>query len=178
MSSRARLVGVVLLAQAGLLGAFWMVERSREQDGHESLSTDPPQQISGVVPAISLLARDGTSRSPTFDRTTILHVWATWCPPCRVELPSLLAVPAAHPVEVIAVALDAHWDTVDRFIRWPTELQFLGDRDELPRVLGVRTLPATFVIGRGGRLRYRFDGARDWSDDAFVRRWLLEDEAE
>ena len=173
MRSRARLIGVVLLVQSGLLGAFWLVELSR---GRQPLSTEAPQRLSGVVPELSLRARDGTSSAPVFARTTLLHIWATWCPPCREELPALLAVAEGHEVGVIAVALDERWDTVDRFLEQRSTRQFLGDREEIQRALGVHTLPATFVIGPDARLRYRFDGARDWSDQAFVRQWLRADE--
>jgi len=38
--------------------------------------------------------------------------------------------------------------------------------------LGIRTLPVTFLVLPSGRAAYRFDGARDWSDETFLRSWI------
>ncbi|MBK8009769.1 MAG: hypothetical protein IPK13_00310 [Deltaproteobacteria bacterium] len=50
----------------------------------------------------------------------------------------------------------------------------LAGNEDVERALGVRTLPVTFLVQAGGRLTLRFDGARDWTDEAFVRTYLKE----
>jgi cytochrome c biogenesis protein CcmG, thiol:disulfide interchange protein DsbE len=111
-------------------------------------------------------------------RTTLVHVWATWCPPCRQELPGLLAVPSEYDVDVIAIALDKNWADVDRHLDGlDASGVFLGDSESVKRSLVVSTLPVTFIL-RQDQVALRFDGARDWTDRAFLKRWLGESTGE
>jgi thiol-disulfide isomerase/thioredoxin len=106
-------------------------------------------------------------------RPTLLHFWATWCAPCRVELPGLLALPETHPVQVVAVALDRDWADVEQFLGGREFSNvYLADAAEVETALGVQTLPVTYLVQPGGQLRLRFDGARDWTDTRFVRSWM------
>ncbi len=108
----------------------------------------------------------------TIKRPTLVHFWATWCPPCRVELPGLLALPDGHPVDVVAIALDRDWTDVERFLGRPSSRMTLGDAAEIERQFGVHSLPVTYLVGSDGHLRFRFDGARDWRNSRFVLDWI------
>lgn len=176
MSRTVRGVVAVLVAQAALVGVYWLVEQRRAPNGvsEQELSTAPPQHVDGQVPPLSLKPRDGDQFVLRgVDRPTLVHFWATWCPPCRAELPALLALPEEHPVNVVAVALDKQWADVELFLggRAPPSM-FLGDSAEVERTLGVRSLPVTYLMVPETRLRFRFDGARDWSDSLFLSTWL------
>ena len=178
MSRSMRIVLSVVAAQALLIGVYWLVEHRRPQEGLPSpdLSTAAPQRVDGSVPALSLRARDGNPVDlPAVRRPTLLHFWATWCPPCRTELPGLLALSESEeqPLNVMAVALDEEWASVDRFLSGRRASSvLLGNAAEIERALGVRTLPVTYLVGPRGQLRFRFDGARDWTDSAFLRTWM------
>ncbi|WP_428261514.1 TlpA family protein disulfide reductase [Haliangium sp.] len=123
-----------------------------------------------AMPALTVRRRDGGAVAlAPFARPTLVHVWATWCPPCRAELPGLLALPSEHAVDVVAIALDDRWGDVDRFLDdLDASSVVLGSSEEVERVLGVRSLPVTFFVQADGRISLRFDGARDWTDEAFV----------
>jgi thiol-disulfide isomerase/thioredoxin len=96
----------------------------------------------------------------------LLHFWATDCPPCREELPALLAVARRHDVRVIAVSTDRDAALVERFFdgRVPSEIIREEDR-ALERTLGVRSLPDTYVVEDGRAVR-RIAGAIDWEERA------------
>ena len=178
MSRTVRVVVAVLVAQVSLVGVYWLVEQRRASNGvpGQELSTAPPQHLDGQVPPLSLRTRDGDQFVLRgVERPTLVHFWATWCPPCRAELPALLALPEEHPVDVVAVALDKEWVDVDLFLggRAPPGV-FLGDSAEIERALGVRSLPVTYLVGPKTRLRLLFDGARDWRDSRFLSTWLQE----
>jgi thiol-disulfide isomerase/thioredoxin len=176
VSRAARWILAVVALQAALVGLYWLIEqrRSRVPRAAPELTTAPPTRASGQLASLSVRGRDGRHLDlRRIERRTLVHFWATWCPPCRTELPGLLALPDEHPVDVVAVALDRDWTAVDRFLgsRRPSNV-FLGDSAAIERAFAVRSLPVTYLVEPGGRLRLRFDGARDWTSSTFLQRWL------
>ncbi len=178
MSRNARWVLAVVIVQAALVGLYVLVEHRRAPSEARALGTEPPQRVDVTMPSLQLQRRDGSivELSPS-RRPTLVHVWATWCPPCRAELPDLLELPTKHPVDVVAIALDQSWADVDRFLgQLPGGLDastiILARSEDVERALGVRSLPVTFVMQPKGRLTLRFDGARDWTDEAFIATYI------
>jgi thiol-disulfide isomerase/thioredoxin len=176
MKRSVRLVVALFAVQAALIGMYLLVGYQRTPEGSEgvTLGTAPPERMDAAMTPLVLRKRNGSRvdfRTP--DRPTMIHFWATWCPPCRAELPGLLALPQGRPLDVVAIALDKEWADVDRFLNGLDSAGvLLGDYAEVERVFDVHTLPVTFFIEAGGRLRLRFDGARDWTDSAFVDTWI------
>lgn len=104
------------------------------------------------------------------DGPVLLNVWATWCEPCRREMASL---EAAHRrlrergIRVIGVSVDRDVLLAREYAR-RMGLSFTNLSDpaqELVRDrLGVRRLPTTVGVGADGRLRWRDESPRDWSE--------------
>ncbi len=98
-------------------------------------------------------------------RVVLVNFWATWCPPCRKEFPSLgrlrkLFKPGEF--EVLAVNVGEDPDTVFSFTGI-TEFPVLFDRDSKAMAAwAVRGLPTTFLVDRQGRLAYRATGGREF----------------
>jgi len=177
MSRTARWVLAIALLQAALVGVYWLVEHQRAPKVDEPLGTEPPQRVDRLMRSLAVVHRDGSGGElPSSGRRTLVHVWATWCPPCRAELPGLLAVPSQHDVDVVAIALDGSWDEVETFLgEMGTSSVVLAASEDVERVLGVRTLPVTFLVEADGRVALRFHGARDWTDEDFVRTHVVKD---
>ena len=175
MNRSVRVVVVIAAIQVALVGIYWLVEGRRSSDRRveAELGTDPPQRVDGLMPHLSLRAHDGSRHElRDVNRPTLVHFWATWCPPCRTELPGLLSLPQEAPVDVVAIALDKNWSDVVRFLDGrPPATVFIGDAEQAEATFGIRTLPVTYLIEPGGHLRLRFDGARDWGDSAFLKTW-------
>lgn len=98
----------------------------------------------------------------------IINFWATWCVPCRREMPSLERLShrlAAHGVRVIGVSVDADLNLAREFVR-THKLTFpnYADGDEKPfqSVLRVRALPETVLVTADGVIAARIAGVRDW----------------
>jgi thiol-disulfide isomerase/thioredoxin len=104
-------------------------------------------------------------------RVVLVNFWATWCPPCRKEFPSLgrvrkLFKPAEF--EVLAVNIGEDPDTVFSFAGH-TEFPVLFDRDSKAMAAWpVRGLPTTFLVDRQGRLAFRATGGREFDDPEIV----------
>lgn len=176
MNRIGRIVLALAVAQAALLGGFWWVERERERSPYSTpeLGIAPPVRANGRMQGLSLTTRDGQQFEWTApERPTLVHFWATWCPPCRAELPEILALPQEHAVEVVAVALDPEWTDVEGvFGGRPPPSVFLGDARAVEAGFGVHTLPVTFLVEPGGGILLRFDGARDWTNPRFSSTWM------
>ena len=101
------------------------------------------------------------------------NVWATWCPPCVAELPSIAALRAALPegqVRFLLVSTESA-ATVREFANARNlDLPF-ASASALPDALRTRGIPATFVL-QGDRVLYQHVGGANWNDPSF-RDWLL-----
>ncbi|MEA5114051.1 MAG: TlpA disulfide reductase family protein [Geobacteraceae bacterium] len=104
----------------------------------------------------------------------LINFWATWCPPCREEAPSLARLNSrmtGRAFRLLAVAVDEGGAvTVERFfrqfgIRLPALLDPSGN---VARLYGIRGIPETFVIDRQGVVRKKVVGPITWDDPAMV----------
>ncbi|MCS6884503.1 MAG: TlpA disulfide reductase family protein [Acidobacteriota bacterium] len=92
----------------------------------------------------------------------ILNFWATWCPPCRKEIPDLIAVQKAYKdkgVVILGVAVDEELDDVRSFVR-KYEINYmvaLDDGSIFSQWEG-EGIPLTFFIDRRGRIKNRSEG--------------------
>jgi peroxiredoxin len=110
-------------------------------------------------------------------KVALVNFWATWCEPCREEMPSmnrLRASLAGRPFEVLAVNLAESESRIRRFIEQvPLDFPVLMDRDSAAaKSWRARVLPISFVVGPDGRIRYSVVGGIDWAQDG-VRKAVL-----
>jgi peroxiredoxin len=133
----------------------------------------------GATPPLELADLEGkTHRLADYrGRAVLVNFWATWCEPCRAEMPSferLRASMEAQRVTVLAVNLAEPESRIRKFLEaTPVRYPILLDRDgTTARAWQARVLPATYVIGPDGKIRYRHLGELDWSS-AEVKEMLL-----
>ncbi len=109
-------------------------------------------------------------------QVVLVNFWASWCEPCRAEMPSLELLEQRHEAErlqVIAVNFRETDAAVRRFIDATSlSLRVLRDVDgAAARAFGVRVFPSTIAIGRDGRARFVVTGECDWTG-AEARSWI------
>ncbi len=133
----------------------------------------PPVELKpwagGPAPALGLKDLEGAAQPLQAYRgkVVVLNFWATWCEPCRDEMPSLNKLKHSFdgkPVVVLGVNVGEGEGRIKAFLdKVPVEFPVLLDRDAAAsRVWKVRMLPATFILDREGRIRYSHAGERDW----------------
>ena len=107
-------------------------------------------------------------------QVVVLNFWATWCPPCVEELPSLMNMQdrmKGRGVIVLGVSIDVDADAYHRFLK-QRNVNFLTVRDPEQKVAamyGTSGWPETYVIDRKGVMRRKFIGAVDWNSPDVVR---------
>ena len=133
----------------------------------------------GPTPALALQDLEGrTHRLEDYrGRVVLVNFWATWCEPCRDEMPSmnrLRAALAGQPFAVLAVNLAESEARIRRFMEQvPLEFPVLLDRDSgAAKAWGARLLPVSFLVGPDGRIRHWALGGIDWEQDR-VRKAIL-----
>ena len=130
----------------------------------------------GRTPVLKLPDAEGRSHalSDWKGKTVVVNFWATWCEPCREEMPSLERLKvrlAGKSFEVVAVNVGESPERVARFTREvPVTFPIVYDRDSsAAKSWKVRGYPTSYVVGPDGRIRYYFVGELDWSSDDVVR---------
>jgi thiol-disulfide isomerase/thioredoxin len=106
-------------------------------------------------------------------KTIFINVWATWCGPCRVEMPSIQSLYDQVDHEKIAFIMLA----IDQKDAQRKVASYIGEKGftfpvyfpdkSLPEQLQVRSIPATFVINREGKIVFREMGAANYGTEEF-----------
>jgi peroxiredoxin len=122
-----------------------------------------------AAPAFDLQGADGKQyRLADFaGKVLVVNFWATWCPPCRKEMPSMQRMwrgLQADGVELVAIDFGDDKDVVAAFaieaeVEFPLLLDQKGAVLQQFKALG---LPTTYVIDRRGKLAYVATGEREW----------------
>ncbi|HEY3331695.1 MAG TPA: redoxin domain-containing protein [Capsulimonadaceae bacterium] len=101
-------------------------------------------------------------------RITVLNFWGTWCPPCQSEIPNFVQIDKNYKavgVDVVGIAL--HEDSTDSLRKWcqghGVTYRQVTPTDSFIEAYGqINELPVTLLIDGKGRIRYRWDGPRDY----------------
>jgi peroxiredoxin len=129
-----------------------------------------PARIGTAAPDFTVRDADHSVTLSQFKgQVVVLNFWATWCPPCIEEMPSLVQMQQRmkpQGVTVVAVSVDADDGNYRRFLRdHNVSLLTVRDADQKSNSLyGTFKFPETYVIDRNGVVRRKFIGAVDWND--------------
>ena len=128
------------------------------------------------TPAPDFTVQDADRRVELRDfrgKIVVLNFWATWCPPCVDEMPSLTELQQRFKdkdVTVVGVSVDVDSDSYHRFLK-DHKIDFLTVRDpdqKANNLYGTFKFPETYIIDRKGIVRRKFIGAVDWGQPEIV----------
>jgi len=124
-------------------------------------------------PAYAFLGPDGKSLTAADfkGKVVVMNLWATWCAPCKTEMPTLAKLAEAYkgkPVEVVAVSIDKPEQKAEAeaFIAKNAPLAFYNDPEaKFPWRLkpAAEGMPTTIILGKDGLERGRIAGEADWA---------------
>jgi peroxiredoxin len=137
----------------------------------------PAASFAALVPANGDRLPSRIRLSDYHDRVVLVNFWATWCPPCIEETPSLERF--AEQVRqdgavVIGVSVDEDADTLAKFVaRFNMSFPVARDPDKtMAARYGTFQFPETYILDRDGRVAEKIIGEQDWQDPrilAYVR---------
>jgi cytochrome c biogenesis protein CcmG/thiol:disulfide interchange protein DsbE len=155
---------LVLLIAAGALYLFAMPsyrEGEASLAGHKAI--DFPLQMDGRVMHLADLK----------GKVVVLNFWASWCPPCLEEAPSLVQLQqeiAPRGGVVLGASIDDDVTAYNKFLQdnhisFPT---FVDEGKKIEGEYGTVMIPETYLIGRDGRLARKIVGPQDWQSPEII----------
>lgn len=107
-------------------------------------------------------------------KVVVLNFWATWCPPCRFEMPSMehaKTLTAKDNIVFLGINVGEDEDTIFTFTAdYPLTFPLLMDvNSEIIQSYPVVGLPTTYVIDTTGRIVYQAIGTREWDDHSILQ---------
>ena len=155
--------------------ASWFVLCAVQAAGNDAAQTLPPLPKPFAAPDFTLPGEDGkTYRLSDYrGKVVVLNFWATWCPPCRYEMPSM---ERAHKkvqgekIVLLAINVGESEEKVFEFTgQYPVTFPLLLDTEgAIIRKYPVIGLPTTFVIDPRGIVMHRAVGGREWDDEQLL----------
>jgi peroxiredoxin len=151
----------IVLIVAGFVMLLWLGQQQSTPSRAATLNPVFSQQIGQPAPDFTLASLEGetVSLSDYTGQVVLINTWATWCPPCRAEMPAINTFYEAHQDKgftVLAVNNQEDAQTITDFVEasgfgFPV---LLDPEAEMTELYQVRGLPTTFIIGRDGTIQH------------------------
>ena len=160
------LAGAAALALAFTLAIAGCGGSGKAPDGGGGTSGGPAGEVGTAAPAFSLpdLSGRSVSLSDFQGKVVVLNFWATWCPPCRAEVPDFVRFQAKYRdrgLAIVGLSLDAGGARDVRPFAEEHDINYtmlIGNDDVAKAYGGVVGIPTTFVVGRDGTIVKKFVG--------------------
>ncbi|RDV38918.1 TlpA family protein disulfide reductase [Bradymonadaceae bacterium TMQ3] len=169
---RWMIVAALVALIAGVGGSSWYFYR--DPGLLDAVVALEGQWVDRAAPGFELPDRQGQMHalSRYQGQVVFLNFWASFCEPCRKEMPSMEALVRQYRDQgmvMVAVSLDAEWAEVDGFMQefLPGQRSamtvLLDAENQVSRLYGTEMIPETYIIDRDGTVIARFVGDYDWT---------------
>ncbi len=164
-------VAFAILAIA-VVAASKLVQHFGGRASRAASAMDADELRAVAAPPFSLPDREGkpVDVSAYRGKVVLLNFWATWCPPCREEEPSLRQLAKAmdpKKFQLVAVSVDeGGWPAIDKFFagKPPPYAVALDQDGRISQIYGTTKYPESYLSDSSGTLRLKFVGPRNWTD--------------
>lgn len=134
----------------------------------------PPHSVDALP---TLTFKDSNSREVSIaslkGKVLLVNFWATWCPPCRAEMPSIETLyqkfKGNDQVAFLMVDVDGNYKTAKKFMdKKNYSLPVFTPASSIPESLMSGSIPTTLIINKKGELVYRHEGAADFGSEKVI----------
>mgnify|MGYP000324202769 CR=1 FL=1 len=137
----------------------------------------PEQQQAEVkkLPAFTITDVNGNviNTNDFKGKKVFVNLWASWCPPCRAEIPSIEKLKTKmdpQKVAFVMLSLDKNFEVAKEFAKSINiQLPVYYPAEKLPELFNIEGIPATFIFNEKGELIKENSGADDYDTDAYVQ---------
>ena len=140
----------------------------------ESNPVIPPATMVATLPSFTMVnaANQLIDLSQFRGKKVFINLWATWCPPCRAEIPSIESLAAKtdkNKVEFVLLSLDDDFEKAKSFANKNSmKLPVYYPAASLPKLFMVEGIPVTFIFSEKGALIYQKTGTANYDTKEFV----------
>lgn len=144
------------------------------QVADEANSRAQANTVTPTLPAFKVTAMDGSTvnLADLKGKKVFVNLWATWCPPCREEIPSIEKLQSKvdkQKVAFVMLSLDENINLPKRFAAaHQMKLPVFYPAEGLPAIFKTDGIPATFIFNERGELIKANNGAEDYDTEAYV----------
>jgi thiol-disulfide isomerase/thioredoxin len=164
---------IVLVATLHACTGEAVRQRVAEEVPASETAAAPSQPSLETLPSFSIVDAGGRIQNLQSYRGKKLFVnlWATWCPPCRAEMPSIEKLyEAAHKenTQFVLLSLDNDFETAKKYIQANgLKLPIYFPAGDLPELFAVNGIPTTFIFNEAGELIERREGSENYDTPAY-----------
>ena len=151
---------------ANKVDSFSRIEQSNTENNTASA-------VKAVLPEFELLDVNGTpvNLKNFKGKKLFVNLWASWCPPCRAEMPSiekLYKSSDSHKVAFVMVSLDDNFEKAKKYVsKKKLKLPIYYPQRSLPGMFNVQSIPASFIFDESGNLIQAIEGSADYNTSQF-----------
>jgi thiol-disulfide isomerase/thioredoxin len=161
-----KLIPVILLLAVALFPAC-----SKEKSPAKSKAGSVSKAVEGgAAPDFTVKDLDGkeVTLSSLKGSVVLVNFWATWCPPCKEEIPSMIKLNqamAGKAFRMLAISIDEGGkEAIDNFFKGNKDLPVYLDTDaKAAQTYGTTGVPETFIVDKQGVIQKKIVGGMDWS---------------
>ena len=131
--------------------------------------------VTDILPALKLTAADGSklNLADLKGKKVFINLWATWCPPCKAEIPSIEKLYGKVDKEntvFIMLSLDEDFEKAKSFAKAnKMNVPVYYPAENLPAIFNTEGIPATFIFNEKGELIKRNNGMDDYDTEAYLK---------
>lgn len=132
-------------------------------------------ELKPTLPAFKIVTADGSiiNMEDLKGKKVFLNVWATWCPPCKAELPSIEKLYQKVDKEravFIMLSVDESFETAKKFAAaGKINLPVYAPGETLPEMFNTGSIPATFIFNEEGQMIKMINGMDDYDTEEYVQ---------
>jgi thiol-disulfide isomerase/thioredoxin len=174
MNFNIRLGILILLLMGGILLACSLSVNENKESG-AAVTPDPTKQIPSFQ--MTNVAGEVVDLRSFKGKKVFVNLWASWCPPCRAELPSIEGLSeklTATNTVFVMLSLDENFETAKAYAaRKKIKLPVYYPAGQLPPLFNTESIPVTFVFDEEGSLIKQINGSDNYDTESY--RKLLAD---